>query len=117
MTIIAALLAAEHELAFLHGSTADDGCRTWSIDHAKTLALIADALSAIGVIRDPVVTVRLVETALRVSPRVEEAALTDCGAARGDSANRSPFIRAALDGYLSKLRHMLDAPIYLGHGR
>ena len=30
-----------------------------------------------------------------------------------------PFriIRAALDGYLSELRHMLDAPIYLGHGR
>lgn len=30
-----------------------------------------------------------------------------------------PFriIRAALDGYLSELRHMLDAPIYLGPGR
>lgn len=27
------------------------------------------------------------------------------------------IIRAALDGYLSELRHMLDAPIYLGHGR
>lgn len=52
MTIIAALLAAEHDLAFLHGSTADDGCGTWPIDHAKTLALIADALSAIGVSRE-----------------------------------------------------------------
>lgn len=30
-----------------------------------------------------------------------------------------PFriFRAALDGYLSELRHMLDAPIYIGHGR
>jgi hypothetical protein len=27
------------------------------------------------------------------------------------------IIRAALDGYLSELRHMLGAPIYLGPGR
>lgn len=26
-------------------------------------------------------------------------------------------LRAALDGYLSDLRHMLEAPIYIGPGR
>lgn len=27
------------------------------------------------------------------------------------------IFRAALDGYLSELRHMLDDPIYIGTGR
>lgn len=51
-TVISALLAAEHDLAFLHGSTAVDGMGAWKIDHAQTLAAIVDALSAIGVSRD-----------------------------------------------------------------
>jgi hypothetical protein len=51
-TVIAALLAAEHDLAFLHGSTASDGCGTWKIDHSRSLAAILDALSAIGVSTD-----------------------------------------------------------------
>lgn len=52
MSIISALLAAEHDLAFLHGSTASDGGGTWQVDHAKTLEMIDDALSAIGVSRE-----------------------------------------------------------------
>lgn len=52
MSVISALLAAEHDLAFLQGSTDSDGYSTWKIDHAKTLALIRDALSAIGVSTD-----------------------------------------------------------------
>lgn len=52
MSVIAALLAAEHDLSFLHGSTASDGGGTWQVDHAKTLALITEALSAIGVSRE-----------------------------------------------------------------
>ena len=52
MTVIAALLAAEHDLAFLHGCTASDGPGEWKVDHAKTLALIEEALVAIGVSSD-----------------------------------------------------------------
>lgn len=52
MTVISALLAAEHDLAFLHGSKASDGHGEWVIDHAKTLAAVRDALSAIGVSTD-----------------------------------------------------------------
>jgi len=52
VTVIAALLAAEHDLTFLHGCTAKDGPGEWTIDHSKTLAAIADALSAIGVSTD-----------------------------------------------------------------
>lgn len=52
MTVISALLAAEHDLAFLHGSKANDGHGEWVIDHARTLAAIRDALSAIGVSTD-----------------------------------------------------------------
>lgn len=49
MSVIEALLAAEHDLAFLHGSTASDGYGSWTIDHAETLAKIRAALEAIGV--------------------------------------------------------------------
>ncbi len=52
MSVISALLAAEHDLAFLHGCTAKDGPGEWEIDHSKTLALIAESLSAIGVSTD-----------------------------------------------------------------
>ena len=40
---------------------------------------------------------------------------------RADAMRRAPWpcriLRAAIDGYLSELRHMLSAPIYLGLGR
>lgn len=40
---------------------------------------------------------------------------------RAEAMRRAPWpckvIRAALDGYLSELRHMLSAPIYIGPGR
>lgn len=40
---------------------------------------------------------------------------------RAEAMCRAPWpcriLRAALDGYLSELRHMLSAPIYLGPGR
>ena len=40
---------------------------------------------------------------------------------RAEAMRRAPWpcriLRAALDGYLSELRHMLSAPIYLGPGR
>ena len=40
---------------------------------------------------------------------------------RSDAIRRTPWpcriFRAALDGYLSELRHMLDDPIYIGPGR
>lgn len=40
---------------------------------------------------------------------------------RAEAMRRAPWprrvIRAALDGYLSELRHMLEAPIYIGLGR
>lgn len=40
---------------------------------------------------------------------------------RAEAMRRIPwpcrFVRAALEGYLSELRHMLDAPIFLGPGR
>lgn len=40
---------------------------------------------------------------------------------RVDAMRRMPWpcciVRAALDGYLSELRHALDAPIYFGPGR
>lgn len=52
MTVISALLSAEHDLAFLHGSKANDGHGEWVIDHAGTLAAIRDALAAIGVSTD-----------------------------------------------------------------
>lgn len=39
---------------------------------------------------------------------------------RIEAMRRAPWpcriLRAALDGYLSELRHMLSAPIYLGPG-
>lgn len=37
MTVIEALLAAEHDLDFLHGSTASDGRGAWTVNHAETL--------------------------------------------------------------------------------
>lgn len=49
MSVIEALLAAEHDLAVLHGSTASDGPGSWTIDHAETLAKLRAALEAIGV--------------------------------------------------------------------
>lgn len=52
MSVISTLLAAEHDLAFLHGSKANDGHGEWDIDHTKTLAAIRDALAAIGVSTD-----------------------------------------------------------------
>jgi len=40
---------------------------------------------------------------------------------RAEAMRRVPWpcriFRAALDGYLTELRHMLDAPIYIGPGR
>ena len=40
---------------------------------------------------------------------------------RAEAMRRAPWpcrvFMAALDGYLSELRHMLSAPIYLGPGR
>lgn len=40
---------------------------------------------------------------------------------RAEAMRRAPWpfriVLAALDGYLDELRHMIDAPIYLGHGR
>ena len=40
---------------------------------------------------------------------------------RAEAMRRAPWpcrvLRAALDGYLSELRHMLEAPIYIGPGR
>lgn len=40
---------------------------------------------------------------------------------RAEAMRRAPWpcriLLEALDGYLSELRHMLEAPIYIGHGR
>lgn len=40
---------------------------------------------------------------------------------RAEAMRRAPWpcrvLRAALDGYLSELRHMLEEPIYIGPGR
>lgn len=40
---------------------------------------------------------------------------------RAEAMRRAPWpcrvLRAALHGYLSELRHMLEAPIYIGPGR
>lgn len=40
---------------------------------------------------------------------------------RAEAMRRAPWpcriLLAALDGYLSEMRHMLEAPIYIGHGR
>lgn len=57
MSLIATLLAAEHDLALLHGCHVTDrpdleNAPHWIIDHAKTLAAIRDALAAIGVSTD-----------------------------------------------------------------
>lgn len=58
MSIISALLAAEHDLAFLHGCSVTDRADMlpdaphWVIDHEKTLAQIREALTSIGVSND-----------------------------------------------------------------
>ncbi len=59
-------------------------------------------------------------TTLRYLSRTNEFAVA-VERRRAEAMRRTPWpyriFRAALDGYLSELRHMLDAPIYLGHGR
>ena len=55
MSVIAALLRAEHDLAFLHGCHVTDrpdmlpDALHWVIDHAETLLMIRGALESIGV--------------------------------------------------------------------
>ena len=58
MTVIDALLRAEHDLVFLHGSHATDrpdllpDAPHWVIDHAESLAMIRKALADLGVSSD-----------------------------------------------------------------
>ena len=59
-------------------------------------------------------------TTLRYLSRTNEFAVA-VERRRAEAMRRTPWpcriFRAAIDGYLSELRHMLDAAIYIGNGR